>query len=122
MIRLIHLYPQQLNIYGDHGNVVSILQRSRWRDIKIDYLAIGLGDSLQIKPGDILFIGGGQDRGQQQVAADLRRHGSEIRKAIENGTPALAICGGYQLFGHYFQPQVGARLEGIGVFDATTTA
>jgi len=121
-LRLVHLYPQQLNIYGDHGNVVSILQRCRWREIAIEYHPVGLGDKLELRPGDIVFIGGGQDRGQQQVAADLRRHGAQLRKAVVGGMPALAICGGYQLWGHFFQPQEGKRLEGISVFDAETVA
>lgn len=109
-----------MNIYGDRGNVIALMQRCSWRDIKVEVMACGLGDRLTIKPGDIVFIGGGQDRGQSRVAADLQTKAEAIRAAVEADTPLLAICGGYQLLGHYFQPIDGPKLAGIGVFDAKT--
>lgn len=122
MIRVVYLYPQQLNIYGERGNVLALLRRCQWRGIEAREHQVGVGDNLEFKAGDILFVGGGQDRGQQRVAADLRKRGAKIRSAVAGGLPVLTICGGYQLFGHDFKDQTGNRLEGIGVFDAHTVA
>ncbi len=120
MIRIIHLYPKEMNIYGDRGNVVALNARCAWRNIQSKIVFCGLGDKLSIAPGDIVFIGGGQDRGQSRVAADLETKADVIRQAVESGTPLLAICGGYQLLGHHFRPIEGPELGGIGVFDAKT--
>ncbi len=120
-LKLVHLYPDLMNIYGDYGNVLCLLQRSKWRGLALEVIAVGVNDRLP-KQFDLLFIGGGQDRGQELVASDLASKGEAIKQAIEAGLPSLSICGGYQLFGHYFQLATGERLIGIGVFDANTQA
>lgn len=120
-LKLAHLYPDLMNIYGDYGNVLCLLQRAKWRELELEVIAVGVDDRLP-KQFDMLFIGGGQDRGQDLVAPDLASKGEAIKQAIEAGLPALSICGGYQLFGHYFQLATGERLTGIGVFDVSTQA
>ncbi len=122
MIRIVHLYPSQLNIYGDQGNVTALKCRCEWRRIPVSVSYVQLGDAFSFKPGDILFIGGGQDKGQLRIAKDLKKRGATVKQSIEAGMPALAICGGYQLFGHFFRSSEGITLPGINVFDAKTIA
>ena len=122
MIRIVHLYPKEMNIYGDYGNVIALVRRCEWRKIPVSIHQVSIGEKLTIQAGDILFMGGGQDKGQGYVAQDLQSKGQRIRDAIEDGLPALVICGGYQLFGKYFADQAGNKLMGIGVFDAYTVA
>lgn len=121
-IRILHLYPKLMNIYGDIGNVIALKKRAGWRGIEAEVVNIDIKDKLEVKNGDILFIGGGQDRGQIVVSRDLKSKAQIIKEAIENGTPALTICGGYQLFGAYFLTQDGQKLTGIEVFKAYTKA
>ena len=120
-LSLVHLYPRAMNIYGDRGNVICLTKRAEWRGIELEVVEVNEGDKLPSE-FDLLFMGGGQDSGQAVVAADLRSKGERIKTAIESGLPALLVCGGYQLFGHYFEEASGEKLEGIGVFDATTKA
>jgi len=117
-----HLYPDLMNIYGDRGNIIALKQRAFWRKIDVEIINISLGDELKEGIADIYFFGGGQDRSQITVASDLKRLKRTIKTDIENGTPALTICGGYQLFGHYYKDQQGKKLEGISIFDAYTIA
>ena len=82
---------------------------------------LGLGDAFDAAAHDLIFIGGAQDREQQRVADDLRSvKGAALREAIEGGTVALAVCGGYQLFGRFYREADGAELEGLGIFDLHT--
>lgn len=122
MIRIVHLYPRELNIYGDQGNVITLLARCRWRAIEAEIKHYDIGETLHLQPGDIIFIGGGQDKGQEVIADDLQSNAETLRQAIQAGLPALAICGGYQLFGHYFQTAKNKKLSGISLFDAHTIA
>jgi len=116
-----HLYPTQMNLYGDRGNISCLLQRCRWRGIEAEVKPLDLNEPLDPEGYDLLFMGGGQDREQQLVAADLANtKGEALRQAVANGVVALAICGGYQLFGHYYRPAQGPELPGIGIFDAWT--
>jgi CobQ-like glutamine amidotransferase family enzyme len=116
-----HLYPEQLNIYGDRGNIITLRQRCAWRGITLRIVPLGLGDVLAPDAYDLLFIGGGQDREQGEVARDLRETKSTgLWAAIEDGVPALAVCGGYQLFARSYRPAEGPSLRGLGIFDAET--
>jgi lipid II isoglutaminyl synthase (glutamine-hydrolysing) len=121
-LRIAHLYAQFLNIYGDRGNIITLLQRARWRGIKATTHAIGLGDEIDPELYDLYFIGGGQDKQQQTIAADLVKRAKVLKTAVEGGAVILSVCGGYQLLGHYYQPHDGERLNGISLVDAHTIA
>src|SRR5215470_18992752 len=102
-LRLAHLYPEQMNIYGDRGNILALTRRCAWRGIGIELLPVGVGLDVDWEQVDIAFFGGGQDSGQALIAEDfVLRHGPGLRTAIEGGLVLLAICGGYQMLGHYF--------------------
>lgn len=116
------LYGTKMNIYGDRGNVVALEKRAQWRGIDVEVREIGMGEPIP-EDVDIFFWGGGQDQEQVAVARDIAgAKGEAIRGAIENGAAMLAICGGYQLLGHGYQPHDGELLPGVGLFDATSVA
>lgn len=119
-LRIAHLYSKLLNIYGDGGNILTLKKRCEWRGINVEIEEINIGDSL--KEHDLYFIGGGQDKQQIEVAKELQRHKSFLMHERDRGAVFLGICGGYQLFGHYYQPFDGEKLEGISLLDAYTVA
>ncbi len=119
-IRLAHLYPKMLNIYGDLGNVLTIKKRCEWRDIEITIDEIEIGDPMS--EHDMYFIGGGQDMQQIAVAKELQKNKAFLQNEQNLNAVFLAICGGYQLLGNYYQPHDGERLEGIGLLDVYTVA
>ena len=122
-LRIGWLYGHEMNIYGDRGNVLALLHRARGRDFTAEVEISGVGDDLDLTRYDILFWGGGQDREQVTVSADLQgRKGSELKSAIDDGVPMLAICGGYQLLGDGYRPFAGDRLPGIDALDVTSEA
>lgn len=120
-LRLTWLYPNLLNVYGDRGNVIALQRRCAARGITLEVVEIGVGEPFDPQAYDLIFIGGGQDKEQQIVAKDLQQgKGAAVRAAIEAGVPALAVCGGYELFGHYYREANGFLLPGISVFDLRT--
>ena len=120
-LRLAHLYPEQMNIYGDRGNILTLVRRCQWRGIEVELLPVGVGAPIDWPEVDMAFFGGGQDSGQALIATDfVERQGPQIRAAIEGGLVMLAICGGYQLLGHYFLTHTEERLPGIGLLDLHT--
>jgi lipid II isoglutaminyl synthase (glutamine-hydrolysing) len=122
-LRIGWLYGHEMNIYGDRGNVLALARRAEWRGIAAEVVTIGLGEPVSGQDVDLFFWGGGQDREQIAVAADLAGpKGQDLKAAIEDGTPILAICGGYQLLGHYYRPHGEADLPGIGALDVTSEA
>ncbi len=116
-----HLYPDQLNLYGDRGNILTLRRRCLQRNIELRVIGLGVGDALAPDEYDMLFIGGGQDKEQEPVAQDLyEMKGIGLWAAIEDDMPVLAVCGGFQLLSHYYRPAEGPNMRGLGVFDAWT--
>ena len=120
-IKIAHLYPERMSIYGDFGNVLVLSQRMNWRGIKNEVVSIEVGDKLP-KDIDMIFIGGGQDKGQVVVAEDLMAKSSKIKDFAESGGPLLSVCGGYQLLGEYFISSDYGQIQGIGLFNVISKA
>ncbi|MGN1329251.1 MAG: type 1 glutamine amidotransferase [Eubacterium sp.] len=121
IIRIGHLYPDMLNLYGDRGNIIALTVRMKSRGIDVQTDAITMGKKFNADDYDILFIGGGQDFEQDVLLDDLKKGKDiEINKAIQNGTPMLAICGGYQMLGKYYKTYDGKMLEYMGALDFYT--
>jgi CobQ-like glutamine amidotransferase family enzyme len=119
-LRLLALYPEQMNIYADRGNILFLRRRCEWRKIRFSYAAAGPGDGLGPGAHDLIYLGGGQDRDQRIVAEDLvaTKQGA-LADAVEDGVVVLGVCGGYQLLGHSYQ--LGdERITGLGLADLET--
>jgi CobQ-like glutamine amidotransferase family enzyme len=114
------LYPDLLNLYADRGNLLVLQHRAAARGIDVEVQRVGLRDPL---PGgaDLYYLGGGQDRDQARVAADLATKATGLRAAADDGAFVLGICGGLQLLGHDYDLG-GDRIEGIGLLDLRTVA
>ena len=119
-LRLLALYPEQMNIYADRGNILFLQRRCEWRGIGFRYAAAGPGEGFDPAEHDLIYIGGGQDRDQVLVADDmLRSKRDAISSAVEDGAALLAVCGGYQLLGRSYQ--LGDRsIPGLGLADLET--
>ncbi len=120
-LKICHMYPDVLNLYGDGGNIRCMTQRLAWRGIGSAVTRLPIGETARLSDYDLVFIGGGQDFEQQVLLEDLHRgKDREIRAAIEDGLPFLTICGGYQMLGAYYETHDGQRCDFIGALDLYT--
>jgi len=118
-IKVVHIYPREMSIYGDLGNTRALASRLRWHGYEPLVHQHHPGNDF---PADAHLVlgGGGQDSGQARVEEDLARNADVLRALAADGTPMLMICGMYQLFGNAFITIGGERLPGIGILDVTT--
>jgi lipid II isoglutaminyl synthase (glutamine-hydrolysing) len=121
-IRVGHLYPDYLNIYADRGNLAVFARRAAARGLQLEVTAIGLGEPIRPGDHDLLYVGGGQDREQALIATDIAAKGEALRDAVAGGAAALAVCGGYQLFGRFYRDRYGVQLPGAEVLPLETFA
>lgn len=120
-LKICHLYPDILNLYGDRGNIITMEKRMQWRGIETEVTGISVGEPLNANDFDIFFIGGGQDFEQGVLLEDLAKgKGTEIKKAVEDEKTFLAICGGYQMLGNYYKTWDGVQCDFIGALDLYT--
>jgi len=119
-LRVLALYPEQMNIYADRGNILFLRRRCEWRGIGFEQASAWPGESVDPGAHDLIYVGGGQDRDQRLVAVDMVRTKRQgLAEAAEDGAVVLAVCGGYQLLGHSYQ--LGEeRIEGLGLVDLET--
>jgi CobQ-like glutamine amidotransferase family enzyme len=117
-----HLFPDYLNIYADRGNIAVLERRAAWRGHELEVRALEPGDKLQAGEHDLYYIGGGQDREQELIAPALAAMGNALKAAVAGGAAALAVCGGYQLFGRSYRDQSGDELPGAGLLPLQTVA
>jgi len=119
-LRVLSLYPEQMNIYADRGNIVFLQRRCEWRGIRFVHDGAGQGVPIDPTAHDLFYVGGGQDRDQRMVAADMvASKRADLAAAVESGAALLAVCGGYQLLGHSYQLDE-EKLLGLGLVDLET--
>ncbi|CAM3047047.1 glutamine amidotransferase [Leuconostoc gasicomitatum] len=119
-ISVAHLYGNLMNTYGDYGNIIALTYYAKQIGVAVNYHLVSLGDDFDADSFDFALFGGGQDYEETIVAKDLKNKADQVRHYIENDGPLLAVCGGFQLLGHYMVMADGTRVDGIGVMDHYT--
>lgn len=122
-IKILHMYADMLDLYGDSGNMEIISYRCKMRNIEciIDKYSID-SEKPDFSSYDLIYIGGGADLEQQHISEDLQKCGDDIKSAYKKGTFLFLICGGYQLLGKYYRDADGVDIPGLGLFDYYTIA
>lgn len=118
-VRVLQLYPRDMNIYGDWGNALVLQKRIKWHGYTPELLEYNVGDDFP-EDIDIIVGGGGQDSGQLVIQDDLQARADHLRELADEGAPMLVICGLYQLFGKFFKTSAGPVIPGISILDVET--
>ena len=114
-----HLYPDLLNLYGDRGNIQCMKKRCEWRGIGVQVKEFQLEDSIDFSELDIVLLGGGSDREQSLVCERLQEIREEFKSYVEDDGVVIAVCGGYQLLGEYYQTEE-EKIPGLHLVDLHT--
>lgn len=120
-LHIVHLYPKEMNIYGDTGNTLILRRRAEWRGIDVRVSLVGAGQDIP-EDADIIMGGGGQDAGQDKIQADLQDKADVLHSMADKGVVMLMICGMYQLFGRSFTTSDGIIIRGIAIQPTETVA
>lgn len=119
-LRICHLYGNLLNTYGDNGNLLMLQYCAREKGVDFETEIISLDQPFDPNKYDLVFFGGGQDYEQFIVSKNIQAKAAGIKAYIENDGVLLAICGGYQLLGHYYMDASGNKIPGISALDHYT--
>jgi len=118
-LHILHIYPNEMNTYGDRGNLLTLVKRAEWHGLEPVVHYYSAGDEFP-EDVDIVLGGGGQDSAQDDIQADILKIGDKLKALVNQGVPMLMVCGTYQLFGNRFVTLDGKEIKGIGIFDAET--
>lgn len=120
VLKLAHLYGNLLNTYGDNGNILMLKYVAKKMNIDLQTEIVSIHEPFEPEKFDLVFFGGGQDYEQKIVSEDIQSKKDSLTNYIENNGVMLAICGGYQLLGHYYMGAQGEKIEGISALDHYT--
>lgn len=122
-LKILYLYPDILELYGDFGNIQVLKYRLEQRGFNAIIEPYSIGDTPpNFENYDLVFAGGGADQEQSILAQDLIKYKDNIKNAIDKGVFFLLICGAYQLFGKYYKDVDGNIIPGLKIFDYYTEA
>ena len=118
-LRIAHLYPDLLNLYGDIGNITTLTKRCEWRCIEVQTDSIYGNEKISFTDYDLVFLGGGSDREQLLVRDKLISMKKELTSYVEDGGVLVAVCGGYQLLGSYYKLEK-ETIQGLEILNIQT--
>ena len=119
-IQIAHICPELLNLYGDRGNIASLLYRTKKRAIECEVREYSPGEMPDFENSDIIFIGGGADKEQMAVCRELLKYKNEFKQYVEKGKVLLALCGGFELMGKYLKTITGEEIPCLDILDFHT--
>ena len=117
VLRIVHLYPEELGVSGDRGNVTTLAVRAGRAGIASSVLEYRMGDEVPTV-ADVVVVGHGPLSGVRAVATDARRLGPALESFAASGVPVVAVGGGLELLSRGVEDADGDSVEGIGFFDA----
>lgn len=119
-LTILQLYPDELNVYGDNGNLLALKRRMEWRNIATNIIRHQIGDNPSGYQPDIIIAGGGQDSNQIKITDDLAQLSQSLKEWIEDYAPCLMICGAYQILGEPYQNNIGVTIPGLNLINLKT--
>jgi lipid II isoglutaminyl synthase (glutamine-hydrolysing) len=119
-MKVVWMYHDIMDLYGDKGNMMVLKKRCEDRNIPFELDTCGIGEEKDLSEYDLIFLGGGADKEQISLIPDLLSRKENIKKAIDENTFVLLICGGYQLFGQYYIAANNEKISGLGFYDYYT--
>ncbi len=118
-IKITHIYPNLLNLYGDKGNIACLEKRLKWRGIDAEVEQITDEKTINFENTDIIFLGGGTEKEVKLVLERLFVQKNEFVRFAENGGTIIGVCEGFELLGKSLCIG-GEKVEGLGVLDIYT--
>lgn len=119
-MRVVWMYHDIMDLYGDKGNMMVLKKRCEDRGIEFELDTCSIGEDKDLSEYDLIFLGGGADKEQISLIPDLLSRKENIKKAMDENTFVLLICGGYQLFGKYYIAANNEQIDGLGFYDYYT--
>lgn len=120
VMKVAWMYHDIMDLYGDTGNMMVLKKRCEDRDIQFVLHTIGIGQEADLNDYNLIFLGGGADKEQMSIIPDLLSRKENIKEAMDNHTFVLLICGGYQLFGQYYEAADKTQIPGLGFYNYHT--
>lgn len=117
-MKILHLFPHLLSLYGEYGNVAVLEKTLRDQGYSVSVAHWDDG-ALELAGFDLIYVGAGTEDHLLEAVRRLMPYAEQIRASVQGGTYWLATGNAMTLFGKEIL-RAGSAYPGLGVFDYTT--
>ena len=118
MINVLHLYYDLLNLYGENANTRCIKRALELNKIKENVDLKSIGDKIDFKKYDLIFIGSGSEEDLLLALEDIKTRKEELKKYIEDDKYLILTGNAMDLFGEYIETD--KKTDALGIFKYQT--
>ncbi|MEG2276152.1 MAG: glutamine amidotransferase [Clostridia bacterium] len=118
-VKVIHLYPDLMNLYGEYGNVKVIERHLKDQGAEVEIVKLTTSDKIDLSKADFVYVGSGTEKNQLVCASHLMQYKENIKEAVERGVVILATGNAQEFFGKHIKEVNGAKHEMLGIVDIT---
>ncbi len=115
-IKIAHLYYDLLNLYGENGNIIALINAFSKKGLKTDVDLLTVDDKKEFDKYDLLYIGSGNDEDLIIALNDLKKDIENIKKTIKKGTFVISTGNSRILFGKSFELNK-EKIKALNIFD-----
>lgn len=115
-IKILHLYYDLLNLYGEYGNINILISRLEDQGVKVILDRKTVGDTFDFSEYNFIYVGSGIESNLLIALGDLKTHSEELKKYIELNKVALFTGNSIEMLGNEIK-ESEKQIEGLNVFE-----
>jgi CobQ-like glutamine amidotransferase family enzyme len=117
--KFLHLFPKQLGLNGETGNLDCLVQRLSWAGIESETVSFDGSTNLPDRI-DAVFVGSGTLAGAIEALEGIRPFSNEITNLAGSGVPFLALGLGWEILGRSITLTDGTLIQGVGIIPSSS--
>ena len=98
-IKLLHLYYDIMNLYGEYGNIKILEQHLKDQGFEVIVDKKSIGETKDFKQYDFIYMGCGTERNQETILKDILEEKEELKSFIEEGKTILLTGNSFEILG-----------------------
>ena len=115
MIKMLHLYYDIMNLYGDYGNIIILKKHLEDQGFEVLLDKKTIGEDVTIEDYDFIFIGSGTERNLDVVLNDIKKYEENLKEYIDKEKVILLTGNSFEMFGKSIDDK-----EALKIFDYET--
>lgn len=115
MVKILHLYPNLMNLYGDYANITVLKKHLEDQGETVKIETKDLEENIFFEKYDFIYMGSGNETNQMVVLNELMKYKDVLKSCVDDGKPILFTGNAMELLGKYIDNE-----EALGIFDFET--
>lgn len=120
-MKILHLYHDIMNLYGEYANVSALERMLEKSGVKFTTDRLTLFDNADLGDYDFIYIGSGTEKNQKLVLQDFKKYKDFLVEYINSGKVILMTGNSFEMLGKTITDSDGKVYDGLGIYDFTVT-